>query len=166
MCEPYLHSNSRGSIPQYHDLEDFLACSNCRCMPEAAAGADQGILAPPPDAGTQNAPWLERRAGAKAVPVHFRSASRRVAWDWKVSLLLHAIIYRYIHTVGHSMNLTYFPRKLLSKRLCSLKVKYKNRVHRLKSLCYKRCKKWAQVSPGSLLTEETLKTLFRWVTIQ
>lgn len=94
------------------------------------------------------------------MPVRIRSASRRVVWDKKVSLLLHVIIYRYIHTVGHFVNLTYFPRKLQSKRLCSLKAEEKSRMQRLKSLCYKRCQKWIQVSPGSLLTEETVKTLF------
>lgn len=79
-CEPYVHSGSRRSSPQYHDLGDFLAGSSCRCMPVAAAGADQGILAAPPDAESQNAPWLKRRAGAKAVPVRIRSTSRRVVW--------------------------------------------------------------------------------------
>ena len=95
--------------------------------------------------------------------VRIRTTSRRAVAGRRVSLLFHVIIYRYIHTVDHSVNLTYFPRKLLSKRLYSLKAKGKNRMHGLKSLGYERCKKWAQVSLGSQLTEgkrETLKTLF------
>lgn len=160
------HSTTAWRILQPAVTADaFLRLSPLHLPLVAAAGADQGILAAPPDAETQNAPWLKRRAGVEAVPVCIRSASRRVVWDKKVSLLLHVIIYRYIHTVGHSVNLTYFPRKLQSKRLCSLKAEEKSRMHRLKSLCYERCQKWVQVSPGSLLTEETVKTLFSWVTI-
>lgn len=84
---------------------------------------------------------IEKKGRSKGCACAHQEHIKESGLDKKVSLLLHVIIYRYIHTVGHSMNLTYFPRKLLSKRLCSLKAKEKNRVHRLKSLCYKMCKK-------------------------
>lgn len=52
----------------------------------------------------------------QAVTVCTRPTSRRAAAGKKASLLFHLIIYRHSHLGGHSVNLTYFPRKLLSRK--------------------------------------------------
>lgn len=159
----YLHPGSRGSFPWFCKLEDFVASSSCRSMPEAVSSTStshschRGRSGHPGNSSrcriTKFIVIWKKGVGVQAVTVRLRTTSRREVVGMKVSLLFHVIIYRYIHTVGHSVNLTYFPRKLLSKRLCSLKAKGKNRMHGLNCLGYEMCQKWAQVSLGSLLPE-------------
>jgi len=69
------------------------------------------LLAVLSDIELQNTSGSEKKKRGRSM-----STSRIAAAGMKLSLLFHVIIYRYIHTVGHSVNLSSFPRKLLYQK--------------------------------------------------